>query len=333
MAGGIAEYWSESGNVIVDGRPLGGDLRGELVDLRHLTEAGLEEARKVVRLGQLLAPRLHDVDIDRVLLIAPAAPDHAAVHVLVEQVPGQAQRHQGDGHRDPRPLQRKADQTAVDAAVERRARVRPRAVQSGWASENARGEGRDEGEGHGHAGEQADPDDEGERQVVDAQFALEVHERDEHYDRRSGGGQHRQQDLAGAVRCGIDRSLSRHAFPVGVLEHNDRVVYDQPEPHRQAHQCQQVQREPREVHHVDRDENGEADGGEDDAGGAEGLEEQDQHEEHDRGGNERACAEIAQLLPDVLALVVVEQDACARRMRVLHLRQPFLDLVGGGDGV
>ncbi len=79
--------------------------------------------------------------------------------------------------------------------------------------------------------------------------ALEKGQGREHRHQRDGGGQHRKGDLPGAVGGRFLRSFVQLLLmPVGVLQHDDRVVHHDPDGQGQGKQGEVVDREAEEIH-------------------------------------------------------------------------------------
>ena len=74
-------------------------------------------------------------------------------------------------------------------------------------------------------------------------------QRDQYRDQRHGQRDDRKTDLLGALQCGLQRRIARLDVARDVLDHDDRVVDDEPGGNRQCHQRQVVEAEPGEIHH------------------------------------------------------------------------------------
>ena len=318
------------------------DVGLELLHLGHYRQPLLEVAHQLVGPGQVRPPGEGDPDGDIRVLPPSPTPDHSPGDVLVEEVVRTPKCHRRHANRHPGMPEREAHQPAVEAHVDgtphftpatgprrdRRANGRtPSHIQE------LRRQCRDEGERHEEGCQQGEPHHDCQGHVENPQLPLQVDEG--HEDDEGGGrrGQDRKDDLTGPLLRRLRRRLPPLPSSVDVFQNDDGVVHHEPEAQRQAHERQEVQAEPPEVDQVQGDENGKGDGGEDDSGRPEGAKEDEEDQEDDPGGDERPVAEVRELLPDVLALIVVHDVAGAGRPPGLDLRHPRLHPVRHPDRV
>ena len=187
-------------------------------------------------------------------------------------------------------------------------------------------EGRDEREGDEERGGHGRGDDDGQRQVVDLELALEEGEAEEDGHDRQGRGQDGDEDLLGA----LDGRLARLHAPLpqaeDVLEDDDGVVDEHAEAQGQRPEGQHVERDLEGVDEVEGDDDGEGDRGQDEERRLDPPEDDEDHGEDDDRDQPGQEVEVVEVLADLLALVVDALEDEVGRQLPLDLLELALDV-------
>ena len=108
---------------------------------------------------------------------------------------------------------------------------------------------RRQGQRHDRRGHHGDRHGDREFAEQSADHAAHRKERDEHRDQRKGDRDDREADLAGSLERGFEGGHPLLDIADDVLDHDDRIVHDEPDRDRQSHQRNVVEAEARKVHH------------------------------------------------------------------------------------
>ena len=213
------------------------DVGDEFFDLGHLAQTLLEVPRQLFGALDVGSAGKPDRNVDVGLLSPPSAPDPPLGHVVLEEVAGAGQTRHGNGHHGPRPAQRALHQPPVEPMIEcgtAGARVRRTLTVAG--GQDFSHQRRDEAECDEERRQQTQHDDDRKRQVVDPEFVLQIHERDEDDQRRGRGRDDRKYHLRRTLEGSLVAPGPGLPSPVDVFEHHDGVVHDEPEAHCEPHQ-------------------------------------------------------------------------------------------------
>jgi hypothetical protein len=159
-------------------------------------------------------------------------------------------------------------------------------------------------------------------------------DRQEDGHRRQGRQEHRAADAAHALDAGAMPREPGLAQAIDVLEHDDRVVDQHAESHRQARHRQEVERVAAEVEEGDRDQHRQRQRQRDDQRHPEPAQEEEEHQERQARAPEARLLERHQAVFDQLPLVEVVDRLEAREALLLRdLVEVAADALGGLDCV
>ncbi|MCK7541395.1 MAG: hypothetical protein MZV63_66160 [Marinilabiliales bacterium] len=196
-----------------------------------------------------------------------------------------------------------------------------------------RAEGGDEREGDEERGGHGRGDDDGQRQVVDLELALEEGEAEEDGHGRQGRGQDGDEDLPGPADGGLPRRHPALPQAQDVLEDDDGIVDEHAEAEGERPEGQHVERDPEGVDEVEGDDDGEGDGGQDEERRLDAPQDDEDHDEDDGRDQPGQEIEVVEVLADLLALVVDALEVEAGRELALDRLELGLDVAGDAQGV